>query len=189
MKNRTIWGLLTVSALLASIIVCSYKVTAEHKGLTDQASQRSLADIQNDPIIYLDDKALAGAADSSTDAALKSKAIEAYALVNEVREAAGKEDLTWDPNLESAADVRASESSRSFSHTRPNGDPWYTVDSSIQGGENLAFGQDTAMQVVNDWIESPTHFENIVYDDFTSCAVSLYQDNYSVNYWALEFGY
>ena len=55
--------------------------------------------------------------------------------------------------LDAAADKRAVEISRSFSHTRPNGSAWYTVlsDSGISyssAAENIAAGQADPCEVV-----------------------------------------
>lgn len=189
MMKKKIWGILTVTALGVGVTLSAWLITGKTNGVTDAATQRPLADIENATVVYLDDEALAGAAESSTDPSLKSAAIEAYIGINEIRTSNGEEPLTWDSNLESVSDVRAAESSEVFSHTRPDGSPWYTVNSNIQGGENLAWGQTSPAQVVNEWMASPTHADNILYDDFTTCAVSLYQDDSQTNYWALEFGY
>ena len=99
------------------------------------------------------------------------------------------EKLDWNQNLESVSDVRAEECDEDFSHTRPNGSAWNTVNSQIQGGENLAFGQDDAQEVVDDWMDSPTHRDNILYGDFSSGSISIYQNDDGVKYWANEFSY
>ena len=46
------------------------------------------------------------------------------------------------------------EDSTGFSHTRPNGKAWYTVNSKIQGGENLAYGFDNSSEGLDAWMKS-----------------------------------
>ena len=109
-------------------------------------------------------------------------------MVNDVREENNVDRLVWDENLENVSDVRSKEISESFSHTRPNGSAWYTVNSNIQGGENLAYGYNNAEDTVNAWLNSPTHKENILYDDFTKMAISIYEND-GTYYWSQEYGY
>lgn len=148
---------------------------------------RNLADIESDKFIYLDNEAMA-LADSTSDTGLRAEALEACNIINEIRAEAGLDSLTWDSNLETVASVRANEISKNFSHTRPNGKQWYTVNSKIQGGENLAYGFDNANDVVDAWMNSPTHKENILYDEFEKIAISIYEDNGTL-YWSQEYGY
>ena len=140
-------------------------------------------------LFFFDSEAVALSNTSDVDTGLRSEALEAYNQVNEQRAEAGLDNLKWDQNLETVCSVRAKECSESFSHTRPNGKPWYTVNSKIQGGENLAFGFDAAEDTVNAWMNSPTHRDNILYDEFTKVAISIYQDDDGTCYWAQEYGY
>ena len=187
MKKKTVIGLLIVGVLGAALYI---RTTIPHEsGLDSDPSVRTAQDIASDDVIYMDDDALAAADSSSESSSLRSDALRAYNLVNEERDNAGLSDLTWSSNLETTAAVRAEEASVTFSHTRPNGSQWYTVNSKIMGGENLAWGQTNAKQVVNEWMNSPAHRDNILYDDFNNVAISLYQNDEGTNYWALEFGY
>lgn len=140
-------------------------------------------------VFYFDSEAVALSNASDVDAGLRAVALEANNLVNEEREAVGLDNLKWDQNLETVSHVRAKECSEKFSHTRPSGKQWYTVNSKIQGGENLAFGFDTAEDAVEAWMNSPTHRDNILYDEFTKVAISIYQDDEGTCYWAQEYGY
>ncbi|MBP5384253.1 MAG: CAP domain-containing protein [Lachnospiraceae bacterium] len=189
MKKQTLISLISMGVLAGAVICGSFVFRNHESGIDDGASVRTAQDIAADEVIFLDDEALAAADSSNESASLRSDALRAYNLVNEERESAGLTDLTWDSNLESTADVRAEEASRSFSHTRPNGTQWYTVNSEIMGGENLAWGQTSASQVVKEWMNSPAHRDNILYPDFNDVAISLYQTDDGTNYWALEFGY
>ena len=123
-----------------------------------------------------------------TDTGLRAVAYEAFNEVNDIRAEAGVDELKWDKNLETVADVRAKECSEKFSHTRPNGSQWYTVNSKIQGGENLAIGFDNAEDCVEAWMDSPTHRDNILYDEFEKVAISIYEED-GTYYWSQEYGY
>jgi uncharacterized protein YkwD len=113
----------------------------------------------------------------------------AVSKVNQIRIAAGLNPLsTGDAALQSAADERAEEITRKFSHTRPDGSAWYTVNPDVVYGENLAENFATADTVVNAWMASPAHKANILKADFTKMAISSYEMN-GVTYWAEEFCY
>lgn len=113
---------------------------------------------------------------------------EVLSLINEARSEAGLGELSWDSNLYVAAQSRAEEASIYFSHTRPNGADWYTVDASLVYGENLAKGYDTAEGVVDGWMNSKEHRENILDVEFKTIALGMieYEDCW---YYALLFGY
>lgn len=139
--------------------------------------------------IFIDDQslALAGAAESSTD--ITNAANSALAMVNVQRAAAGLADLSWSQGLADAASVRAKEIVSTFSHTRPDGSDWWTVNSSLQYGENLAKLYESPDSVVNAWMASPTHKANIMDAGFKTCGISIYPADNSQWYWAQEFGY
>ena len=102
--------------------------------------------------------------------------------------AAGLAELKWSNSLEMAAMIRATEIKQSFSHTRPNGTAWYTVNQNDCYGENLARGFNTAEDTVTGWKNSPTHNANLMDPGFKTCAIAIYEENGSY-YWAQEFGY
>ena len=178
------------------IIILAFLVAFSFTGCNKQISgtdgkpvARTLESILNDQIHYFDEEAVALADKSDEVASLRSEALRAYNLINDEREKAGLKALAWDSNLESTADVRAMECAQEFSHTRLNGSPWYTVNSDIMGGENLAFGYENARDVVRGWMDSISHRENILYPSFDTIAISIYVDDDGVWYWSQEFGY
>ncbi len=119
-------------------------------------------------------------AQNAAEAAVLSK-------VNQIRVANGLNALRYDAALESTSVVRASEITSRFSHTRPDGSDWYTVNENLMYGENLAEGFKTADEVVNAWMASPAHKANILKPDFTTMSVSMTTSN-GRTYWAQEFG-
>ena len=124
---------------------------------------------------------------STTGFAQSNTEAEVIAEVNEIRVANGLNPLRYDAALEGAAAVRANELTVKFSHTRPDGTDWYTVNPDLMYGENLADGYTTADAVVNAWMASPEHKANILKPDFATVSVSSVVKN-GKTYWAQEFG-
>ena len=149
----------------------------------DETSVKRAYEVGN----YVPDEAVALAMGTG-DPALLAMANEALDLVNQERAAAGLPALSWSNGLAAAASVRASELPVLFSHTRPNGQDWYTVDGNIMFGENLAEFYNTPADVVAAWMASPTHRANIMDGEFTTCGIAIYRDGNDM-YWAQEFGY
>lgn len=112
-------------------------------------------------------------------------------LVNKVRAEKGKNALIYDEQLSKAAVARAKELQRNFDHIRPNGTPWYTVMDEYNifymvCGENIAYGSTSAEDVMQLWMNSPPHYENIM-DDFTHIGVGHYKDSNGRNFWVQLF--
>lgn len=110
-------------------------------------------------------------------------------LVNEEREANGLEPLAFSETLRTAARVRSKELllNDHFAHTRPDGSPWQTVFEDAvpmsyhMAGENLAtitmergYKAFTARDWMQLWLDSPTHYDNIVRPEFTHIGVAVY---------------
>ncbi len=106
---------------------------------------------------------------------------DVLSLVNEERANVGLSALTWGTTCESAAQIRAQESVVKYDHTRPDGTSWETACHNSAGGvagENLAAGN-TAVSpetVVQTWMNSETHRNNILSDKFTKMAVGFVFD-------------
>ncbi len=188
MKKKALAGLIAIG-VLAVPILGYFLLPNVRTDILNESAFRSSASISSEDTVYLDDEAIALADTSGDTTSLRSEALRAYNLVNEQREAAGLSSLTWDSNLETTSSVRAKECASSFSHTRPNGSAWYTVNSAIMGGENLAYGFNDASSALSAWMNSPTHRENVLYPTFTKIAISVYVADNGTYYWAQEFGY
>lgn len=103
---------------------------------------------------------------------------EVFRLVNVEREKAGLAPLTYYYGGQSAADIRAEEIAEYFSHTRPNGALCFTAldEAGISywsAGENIAEGQRTPAEVVESWMNSQGHRENIL-GGYTYIIVGVY---------------
>ena len=97
--------------------------------------------------------------------------------------------LTWDDALARSAAKHAidMEQKRYFHHVSTTGKTigqrldefgydWYQV------AENIAFGQRTIDQVVNEWMRSPDHCANIMNPDIRNMGVAK-----KGNYWVQDF--
>ncbi len=92
-----------------------------------------------------------------------------YSLLNEARIKAGKPVLSRFSALTAAANARALELSRTFSHTRPDGRAGFTVleEHNISIGvaaENLALGYTDPMRLFADFTKSAEHNANLLGD-------------------------
>lgn len=120
--------------------------------------------------------------------ALAAEVTSVLEQVNRERKAIGLPELAWNDELAVAADVRAKEITVSFSHTRPDGSDWWTVNEKVVYGENLAKGYQSAEDVMKAWMESPEHKDNILYPGFREIGIAVYKSG-GQWYWAQEFGY
>lgn len=123
-----------------------------------------------------------------------SQAEQVVKLVNEERTKAGLPALTVNADITTAANVRANEIKRVFSHTRPDGSSFSTAlkeqGVSFRGsGENIAWGQKSPEQVMNAWMNSAGHRANILNKNFKNVGVGHYQDENGTNYWVQLFTY
>lgn len=117
--------------------------------------------------------------------------MEVLRLVNLERARVGALPLKFAKDLSSSAYVRAKELPIKFSHTRPDGSKCFTAMPQIGHmlGENLAGGQSSPQQVVQAWMDSKTHRENMLNKNFTEMGVVYYYQNNSKykHYWVQHF--
>ncbi len=69
---------------------------------------------------------------------------------------------------------------------------WMTRRRSLQHttapvAENIAMGQSTAPQVLQDWMSSPGHRANILNASYTKIGVSAYRTKSGTVYWCQQF--
>lgn len=81
---------------------------------------------------------------------------QVISLINQERQKAGAGMLSERADLTPASNLRAREASVLWSHTRPNGTQYFTVNNDIYG-ENLSRGYKTAGEIVRAWMNSDTH--------------------------------
>lgn len=119
----------------------------------------------------------------------------ASANINAMRMKNGLEPLQTAPLLQEMCQGRADELTKSYSHSRANGDAWYTIltdygiDTNCFAGENIAAGYDTPEGVVEGWMNSAGHRKNILNTNYEYFAVGVsYYENdpeYYFYYWDL----
>lgn len=114
-------------------------------------------------------------------------------LVNENRRRGGCGNLTLDRRLIAAANRHASEMARRgfFAHESPNGDG--SGDRMKEAGydwsrygENIARGQESVYEVVDGWMHSPAHRENIMDCKLEQMGIGLAFDGDEA-YWVQDF--
>lgn len=184
--KRNLWKKGLISGAIAAIVVMTAACGKSAGKLPDDAASRSKDDVSD--VHYIDDNAIALAGEATSSETAKA-AQDALADVNAEREKNGLNDLTWNTGLEQAAQVRAQECLTDFSHTRPDGSDWWTVNSDIMYGENLAYNYSDAKAVVDAWMASPGHRANILNGEYLTVGMAAHPDSNGDWYWAQEFGY
>ena len=176
------------AALVLALAVGIFVGFGGDKGSITQAAASRGDNVPADGIVYFEPEMVSLANTLSGSADSQAAARAAFDIANARRAEAGLSALTWNAGLEQACAVRAVEASQSFSHTRPDGSDWWTVNSNLMYGENLAKGYDTGDSVVGAWMASPTHKANIMDVEFVSGAIAIHIVD-GQWYWAQEFGY
>ena len=116
----------------------------------------------------------------STAITTSSNVRAVFELVNKERKAVGLSAVTLSDELCKVADIRAKEIVKSFSHTRPNGTSCFTAfkENGVAyryAGENIAYGQKTAIEVMNGWMNSAGHRANILSKNFGKIGIAYYE--------------
>ena len=116
---------------------------------------------------------------------------EVLNLVNQQRQNSGLKPLQMDWELQRTARVKACDMAQKgyFSHTSPTyGSPFDMMKqfgiSYRTAGENIAQGQRSPEEVMQSWMNSQGHRENILKSDFTHLGVGYCQQG---NHWVQMF--
>lgn len=128
-----------------------------------------------------------GGSSSSSDIDIEEFREEVIRLTNIERENAGLDPLVKDSTAMEYAQIRAEELSVSYSHKRPNNEA-KSMDG-LEFIENIAYGQKTPEEVVNDWMNSSGHKATMLsdYSDYGSrIGVGCYKSGGTI-YWTQEF--
>jgi len=109
-------------------------------------------------------------------------AAEIISITNVYRQSAGLLPLTPDPKLDQAALIKATTmlATHSWSHTFQSHTPWEyleKVDYQYQyAGENLARNFTSATDVVEAWMNSESHKQNLLNPHYTQTGVAVVPD-------------
>lgn len=117
---------------------------------------------------------------------MNSHALRMAEEVNLERRRRGLDELALSPELCEAAQQRAKEIMKKFSHTRPDGSKWSTVSKAAYA-ENIARGQRSADKVMAAWMSSSGHRRNILRSSYGSIGVACVKLG-SIYYWVQLFG-
>lgn len=121
--------------------------------------------------------------------------MELFDLVNQYRKDNGIEPLSFDAELSKLAYVRATEQLKAKGHTRPDETRFNTIYDEYGyeyngAGENIAIGTEaTPERMMNGWINSKTHNENMLKTKWTRAGIGLYTDSSGRDYFVLLFAY
>jgi uncharacterized protein YkwD len=132
---------------------------------------------------------------SATASPAVTPAQQVVSLVNEERAAAGCGPLAVDSKLTTAAERHSEDQAahQNMSHTGSDGSSlkdrvdrvgyeWHTL------GENVAYGQTTPAQVMDDWMDSTGHRRNILNCEFEDIGVGVARDVDGRLAWTQVFG-
>lgn len=115
-------------------------------------------------------------------------------LVNKQREAAGLASLSYSSELSKVAQAKAEDMAANnyFSHTSPTyGSPFDMMKqfgiTYTAAGENIAKGQKTPESVMNAWMNSQGHKENILNSNYEKIGVGYTTDSNGNTYWVQMF--
>jgi uncharacterized YkwD family protein len=169
----------------------------ENQERRDIRNQRNDAQVGNEqPIQQNQNRQQQVATPSRTTQQSASGNISTYArqvadLTNEQRRKNGLADLQLDTQLSQVAQTKSQDMQKNgyFSHTSPTyGSPFDMMrDFGVSyrtAGENIAQGQRTPQEVVNAWMNSAGHRQNILNSNFTHIGVGY---EASGNHWTQMF--
>ena len=118
---------------------------------------------------------------ASDSVASAKQEIQLVNEINALRAKNGLAPLVMDKTLNSVAEVRSEECSQKWSHTRPNGKQGVdAIPGNVWKGENLSMMEGSASEATTAEMfrmlcESPTHYDNMVFEEFTRIGVSSYE--------------
>ena len=97
-------------------------------------------------------------------------------LVNIEREKSGLSSLILSEEEMKSAEVRARECILRYSHRRPVKNDWTSMipKGYSHVGENLAVGYENPEDAVKAWMESPSHRDNILGEDYKSIGIGVF---------------
>ena len=108
-----------------------------------------------------------------------SEIVQVLTYVNQMRASAGLEPVELgNADLMKVTYERAKEVQQLYSHDRPNGKLCFTILDDYDykykaAGENVAKGQQSAWEVIQDWMASDTHQSIIQTPEFTELGISV----------------
>lgn len=125
---------------------------------------------------------------------VKAQESEVVRLVNAERAKRGLQPMKTNWQVSRVARYKSQDmiNKRYFAHNSPTyGSPFNMMESFgvkfSAAGENIAYGQQSPQAVMNSWMNSPGHRNNILSPSFTEIGVGLAKNERGVNYWTQMF--
>ena len=121
---------------------------------------------------------------------LRQLSLRVIELINIERAKAGLAPVREKEALRYASDVRASELQTLFSHNRPDGSSCFTVLDEFDAvvypcAENIGSGQKTAERIVEAWMNSKGHRDNILNPDLKAVGAGVSKELSGRLHWEL----
>ncbi len=180
--------------LAALLIASSASMTtvAASKGTTAQTKQTTQSTSKKVKKVVKKKKASSKAEQSTDDESETDWQEEMLKSINAQRKKAGVAELKLDEALCEAAQIRADECLKSYSHTRPNGKKFTTVldDKKIKygyWGENINEKQESVSSTMKSWMSSEGHKANILKKEFDTVGFGRTKDSKGKYYWVQIF--
>lgn len=153
--------------------------SVQGQGIQISSAQAQTAELASPAVVMEQSSA---AQTLATAKALDGLAAELLKQINQKRTANGLSTLSYSSDLQASADIRAKESVQNFSHLRPDGrgcETAVTVDYTVTGENLIQVTSEfaTADIMMDTWMNSPTHRNNILLASFTKMAVGIYVSN------------
>jgi len=111
--------------------------------------------------------------------------ISVVELINDYRDQHGLSELSYNSTLAETADAKSRDIiiRDYWAHTAPDGYGFKNLLASSDykykiAGENLAFGYETSKEVIQAWIDSPTHNAVLLHPDFKDIGIGVETGNF-----------
>ena len=186
-KRRVVFAALPVVAILI-VVLLSFK---QSKLLVNEPeSVISDESVESAQVIDLD--ASQAAAFEGMDETMSQYVRDVVCLVNERRLEADLPPLELEERLRSAAQTRAEEAARDFSHTRPDGSSYRTAmtRAGLQSGltgENIGTGFQTPESFVDELMKSESHRAYLMSQEYHYIGVGVVENPTSAKYQGMTF--
>ena len=196
MRKLLIYALIAASLMMAGTAsITAYGAVSVHIIPEKAAAENESFRRRLNPFIFFQGYSMAEeeiTEETETDLPEDEILLMVLEQVNQEREKAGVGCLTWNESLAQAATARTLEIETVFSHTRPDGSEFSTVYaekniSFLKAGENIAYGQKTVKEVMEDWMNSEGHKANILNSQFTSIGIGHHVGQNGIHYWTQLF--
>lgn len=121
----------------------------------------------------------------------KQSVQEIVDYTNKLRKDVGLPELVLDNKLTAFAQRRAEELAGRYAHERPDNSSIFVQGLQGGGGENIAAGHKTALDVSKGWENSPGHYANMIGKEFTKIGIGVVSvpGSRSTYQWVQIFGF